>query len=550
MQKEKISVLWNIIKYDETTKEREIWDILLERFIENPELLWKTLDDLYDPYLLADMDKAVARIKDAKANHERVIIFGDYDVDGVTSTSILMHFFKKIKMQVSYRLPHRIHDGYGMKSYFIDEAKKLWVTLIITVDCGSRDIDIIKHAKSLWIDVIVTDHHTVPDQIPEEAIAIINPKRTDCSYPFKHLAGAWVAYKLMMALAREFLPENEYASYLRESIDIAAIGTVADCMSLTWENRIIVQEWLKQLKYSRSRGIRMLIEEKIHEDLDADIFGFMIGPRLNAAGRMDTPYKAVNLILNQEDSVSETIDEIEKLNDKRRKLTHMFVDDALEKIDTTDNLIFYHSPDIEHGIIGIVAGRLTEKYYKPSIVLIEDGEDMIASCRSPEYFSIVELLEKNKHFFERFGGHKQAAWFTIKKDKFEVFKKAILDEVNLLDFSGYKKHILVDKILDEREIGFNLLEKISEYKPFWIGNPKPLFLLSDFRFESVDYLGKWVDHIKFTSKYGFKVCWFNLGQFRDEIKKANNVSIVVDLNEDNFNGRKSIMLKVMDIVLE
>lgn len=550
MLQEKISVLWNVIKYDETSLTRDIEDILRERFLESSDLLGKTLDDLYDPYLLADMDKAVSRIKLAKENGERVIIFGDYDVDGVTSTSILMHFFKKIGLSVSYRLPHRIHDGYGLKSYFIDEAKKLWVTLVITVDCWTRDVEIIEYAKQIGVDVIVTDHHSVPDRIPEEAVAIINPKRTDCGYPFKHLSWAGVAYKLMMALARDFFSEEEYKNYLRESIDIAAIGTVADCMSLTGENRIIVQEWLKQIKYSRSKGIRMLIEEKMYEDLDADLFGFMIGPRLNAAGRMDTPYKAVNLLLNQEDSVIETLEEIERLNDKRRKLTHMFFEEALENINTSDNLIFYHSPKIEHGIIGIVAGRLTEKYYKPSIVLIEDDEDMIASCRSPEFFSIVELLEKNKHFFERFGGHKQAAWFTIKKSKFEDFKKAILSEVNSLDFSWYKKEIVVDKIIDGREIGFNLLQKISEFKPFWIGNPKPLFLLSDFDYESVDYLGKWVDHIKFTSKYGFKICWFNFGQYRDAIKKSSNVSLIVDINEDNFNGNKGIMLKIVDLILD
>lgn len=253
MIQEKLSILGNIIQYDDDSKEREISEILQKRFEGNIELLGKNLDDLYDPYLLADMDKAVLRIKTAKANNERVIIFGDYDVDGVTSTSILMHFFKKIGMQISYRLPHRIHDGYGLKPYFIDEAKKLGVSLIITVDCGTRDIEIIEYAKTLGVDVIVTDHHAVPERIPEAAVAIINPKRTDCPYPFKHLAGAGVAFKLMMALAREYIPEAEYKTYLRESIDLAAIGTVADCMSLIGENRIIVQEGLKQLKQSRSK---------------------------------------------------------------------------------------------------------------------------------------------------------------------------------------------------------------------------------------------------------------------------------------------------------
>jgi single-stranded-DNA-specific exonuclease len=302
--------------------------------------------------------------------------------------------------------------------------------------------------------------------IPEEAVAIINPKRRDCPYPFKHLSGAGVAYKLMMALARHYLPEDQYIPYLRESIDIAAIGTVADCMSLTGENRVIVQEGLKQLRHTRSRGLRHMIEDKIASDLDADIFGFLIGPRLNAAGRMDTPYKAVNLLLNQEESVMDTLQDIENLNDKRRKLTHKFVDEALEVIDTSHNIIFYHSPHIEHGIIGIVAGRLTEQFYKASIVLIDEGNQLIASCRSPDYFDIVELLTRHSHFFERFGGHKQAAGFTILKEKFKDFQQAIFADVDSFDFSQKQKTISVDKLVHPQEVGFRLLEMMNQFKPF------------------------------------------------------------------------------------
>jgi single-stranded-DNA-specific exonuclease len=180
------------------------------------------------------MDKAVERIKIAKENKERVFIFWDYDVDGVTSTSILMHFFKTIWLEASYRLPHRVKDGYGLKDYFVDEAKELWVSLIITVDCGTRDVEIVKRAKSLWVDVIVTDHHAVPDRIPEEAVAVLNPKRPDCEYIYKNLAWAGVAFKLMQALAYEYMSKEEAKKYIKESIDIAAIWTVADCMRLTW----------------------------------------------------------------------------------------------------------------------------------------------------------------------------------------------------------------------------------------------------------------------------------------------------------------------------
>ena len=304
------SIKWNIIKYDRSSKTKDIEEILNSRF-SGEEFLPNTLDSLHDPYLFWDMQKAVDRIKLAKDSDEKVFIFWDYDVDWVTSTSILMHFFTKIWLKASYRLPHRVKDGYGLKQYFVDEAKELWVSLIITVDCWTRDVEIIKYAKSIWVDIIVTDHHAVPEIIPEEAVAIINPKRPGCKYPYKNLAWAWVAFKLMQALAADYFDTSEYEEYLMDSIDICAVWTVADCMILTWENRVIVELGLAQIKNSRSRWIRTLLQDHLDVELDADVFGFVIWPRLNAAGRMDSPYKAVNLILNQTDSVEQTIRDIE-----------------------------------------------------------------------------------------------------------------------------------------------------------------------------------------------------------------------------------------------
>lgn len=545
---ELLSLKWNIIKYNEESEFIDIEDILLERF--NWDFKEEvSLDDLHNPYLLVWMKEAVERIKKAKENSEKVMIFWDYDVDWVTSTSILMHFFKKVWIIASYRLPHRINDWYGLKNYFIDEFDSIWIDLVITVDCWTRDIEVIKYAKEKWIDVIITDHHSVPEIIPEEAIAIINPKRPDCSYPFKYLSWAWVAFKLMSALAHELLSKNEAEKYIEETIDIAAIWTVADCMSIVWENRIIVEAGLKQIKKSRSRWIRKLIEQKIHDDLDSDIFWFLIWPRLNAAGRLDTPYKAVNLILNNSDSVEETIEEIENLNNSRKVLTTKFVNLALENINPNDNIIFYHSTEITHWIIWIVAWRLTEKYYRPSIVLIEDEEKLVASCRSPEFFSIVEILEKYKDYFVAFWGHKQAAWFTILKSKFEDFKKEILKEVNKIDFTNHKKTIEIDKIIRPEDIWFNFLNKINKYKPFWMGNKKPVFLIKNLNYEKISYLWQWVDHLKVDTKYGFKICAFGLWEFMEKIKKSENISIIFELNLDTFNGRKNLMLNIQDIII-
>jgi len=546
---QKTSIKWNIISYDRSSLEKDIETILKSRFNEDDFKL-NGMENLLDPYLLADMDKAVKRIKQAVENHERIFIFWDYDVDGVTSTSILMHFFTKIKAHASYRLPHRVKDWYGLKKYFVDEAKDLDVKLIITVDCWTRDIDIIKHAKSLGIDIIVTDHHAVPEIIPEEAVAIINPKRKDCKYPNKNLAWAWVAFKLMSALAKEYFSEEECKQYLIESIDIAAIWTVADCMSLVWENRIIVLEGLKQLKKSRSKWIRKLIEDKIHEDLDADVFGFTIWPRLNAAWRMDSPYKAVNLILNNGDTLNATFMEIEKLNDKRKILTKSFVEEALTKINRQDNLLFYVSKDIVHWIIWIIAWRLSEQFHKPSIVLKDEWDKLVASCRSPEYFSMIDLLEKHKEYFIGFGWHKQAAWFSIEKSKFIDFKKAILSEVNSMDFSNNKKQLDITKVVRLDELWFNFLSKLNKFKPYGIWNPKPLLMVENLDYNKLDFLWQWRDHLRFSTKSWFKIFWFFMGDYYEEIKRWKSVSLVFDLNEDSWMWKKNLMLKIVDIIVE
>lgn len=544
----KLSITWQYIIYNPENTGENIENILMKRFGEDDVIFDRSIDDLHDPYLLKDMDKAIARIKQARDENQKVMIFGDYDVDGVTSTSLLMHLFKKLDMTVSYRLPHRVHDGYGLKQKFIDELHELGVDLIITVDCGSRDREIVTNAKKMWVDIIVTDHHHVPEDMPLDAVAFINPNRPDCEYPFKWLAGAGVALKLVTALSREYFNDVDYRRYLRESIDIAAIWTVADCMQLVWENRIIVTQWLKQIKYSRSKGIKHLIEDKMQEDLDADIFGFLIGPRLNAAGRMDTPYKAVNLILNNGHTLPDTLREIEALNELRKSKTAEFVEYALEDITPTDNIILYDSPDISHGIIGIVAGRLTERYYRPSIVLIDEWEKLVASCRSPEYFSLVDILEKYKDYFIAYGGHKQAAGFSILKEKYPEFKEKLVSELNALDFSQYKKELHIDAVISLDEIGFKLIERTNAFKPFGMGNPKPLFLIKNYEVEGVKFLWKGRDHLRLESRFGFKIFAFGMWMYYEDIKNLQSCDIVCELSEDYWQGNRGIMIRVVDVI--
>ncbi len=543
----KYTIKWNLLSYDENSINQDLEDILRNRFI-NWELD-KDLDDLYDPYLLPDMQNRVNRVFEAKDKWQRVMIFWDYDVDWITSTSIMMHFLKKIWIQASYRLPDRVKDWYWMKKYFIDEIHSLWVSLIITVDCWTKDAEIIKYAKELWIDAIVTDHHAVPEIIPKEAIAIINPKRKDSIYPFKELSWAWVAFKLVCALASELFTIDDYKKYLIETIDIAAIWTVADCMPIVDENRIIVKYWLEQIKNSRSLWIRKLIENKINSDLDADLFWFFIWPRLNATWRLDTPYKWVNLILNNWDKIDTYLYEIEQINNKRKELTTYFYNKSLGNICIDDNVIFYDDEEIDHWIIWIIAWRLTENYFKPSIVLKDEWDKLVASCRSPDYFNLVEYLDKYKSYFLHFWWHKQARWFSISKEKFIDFKNDFLNELNKIDFSMYKKNLKVDKIISPEEIWFNLLNKINKYKPYWFGNTKPIFMLKDFDILWVDYIWKTFEHITIKNKFWFKIMWFFMGDLYEELRKIKKIDIIFDISEEEWMGKRNITLKIVDLAI-
>jgi single-stranded-DNA-specific exonuclease len=552
-----------------------------------------TIADLHDPYLMPDMDKAVARILEAREKKERIVIFGDYDVDGVSSTAILVRFLKEIDCEVSYRLPHRVHDGYGLKSYFFDELATKWVTLVITVDCGTRDIEPIRHAKSLGIDVIVTDHHAVPDIVPAEVIAIVNPKRRDSLYPFPDLAGAGVAFKLLHGILI-WIWSNNISEVLTRYIDFAALGTVSDCMPIVWENRVITALGLAQMQNSSSSGLRKFLEwrEKITEN-DADIIGFQIGPRINAAGRMDTPLTALRWLLASEGRTDEYFAELEHLNETRKGNTTTQFEKALEHVDTSLPILFYDASDLEHGIIGLVAGKLTEMYGKPSIIIknghdhpltrrkwdeveVEDSPEIrvdshqksdipktqdshlmttsIASCRSPEWCSMIELLDSARDLFVRYGGHRQAAGFTIEESKIPELKKRLLEKfATLHDIEDLPKRVLdIECALDiTRDITIANLDTIDRFRPFGIGNRKPLFLLENVTIASTRQLGAEGKHlaITLTENPTLKLLLWNATDRLAHFAVGNVVSLVVDLDRNEWKNTVSVQVVVRDIVV-
>ena len=574
---------------------------------ENEEIFFSpTIEHLHDPFLLPDMEKAVKRILEARERQERIVIFGDYDVDGVSSTAILVRFLADIGCLISYRLPHRVHDGYGLKSYFFDELATKDVKLVITVDCGTRDIEPIRHAHSLGIDVIVTDHHAVPDTIPGEVIAIINPKRQDSEYPFRDLAGAGVAFKLLHAIiitlerwqpwndereqsesecvdpSRTFgtFPSRKVHLVLNEYIDFASLWTVSDCMPMIGENRTIVTLGLAQMNQSRSHGLRTFLEwrEKLRKN-DADIIGFQIGPRINAAGRMDTPLTALQWLLAGEGRTDAFFSELEHLNETRKWTTEYHLEKALQNVDTSQSILIYDAHDLEHGIIGLVAGKLTEMYNKPAIVL-KNGHDhpltsrkwdttsvdslhtptnqeslSIASCRSPEWCSIIELLESCREYFIRFWGHRQAAGFTIETDKLDAFRQAINTNFAAIHDVGDlpKKTIEVECRLDATsELTLENVVIIDRFRPFGIGNRKPLFLLEDETILEASPLGKEGKHLqlRIASTPSIKfLLWSPSEEFKSSLQPWNIVSLIIELDRNEWNGKESVSVVVKDIIV-
>lgn len=348
------------------------------------------------------MDRAVERILSARENRERIVIFGDYDVDGVSSTAMLLRFFTMIGIETSYRIPHRVDDGYGMKPYFFDDLLQKNVRLVVSVDCGTRDIDTIRYAKSLGIDVIVTDHHAVPETIPEEAIAIISPKLPETSYPFSWLSGSGTAFKLLCAVASKLYPDSKtYTEMIRSFIDFAALGTVADMMPLIGENRTIVRLGLEQMPKSRSPGLRVMISGKTTNS--ADVIGFHIGPRINAAGRIASAELALRSLVCGESQIEPLLEELEELNQQRREGTEHFVRIALETVDPSKSVIIFESAELHHGIMGLVAGKLAERFGKPAIACAREETKLVGSARSREGYHITDALERMADCFVAFG---------------------------------------------------------------------------------------------------------------------------------------------------
>lgn len=505
---------------------------------------------LHDPFLMHDMEKACERLEKAVEAKERIVIFGDYDTDGVTATAVLVRTLKKLGGEVSYRIPHRLKDGYSLKNYFLEELKELGVSVLVTVDNGIAAAKEISFANDLGMDIIVTDHHTPPprDELPK-AYAIINPKIDDCEYPFKELSGSAVAMKLCIALVLRNLPESqEREDFLELLYQIAGVGIVADCMPIIGENRAIVKIALESIKKHPVKGISALLNVAgvSIEDMTAKTIGFNIGPRLNAAGRMDSAYDALHLFLNSSDSVQDIAKRLDLLNTERRAMTEIFTEEAKAMVDPNAPLVIVSSANWNPGINGLVASRLVDYTTKPVMVLSEQEEVYVASCRSIPSFGMVDALRSVADLLEHFGGHHAAAGFSIKKENLEAFRERMYAYTSsLLTEEDYASKLSVTTFATPEDISIKVIEQIATLEPFGIANPKPLFLMEKVLFDDARQVGADKSHLSFSIN-GVRGIGFRMGKYQNDIL-GKEVDVVCSLDKNYWNDRVYPQFIVEDI---
>ncbi|MCZ6791328.1 MAG: single-stranded-DNA-specific exonuclease RecJ [Candidatus Dadabacteria bacterium] len=532
--------------------------ILVNRGIENETeanlFLNCTLFDLPSPYLMKGMDRAVERIKKALKNNERIAIYGDYDVDGVTSTALLYSFLKVLKANVTYYNPDRLKEGYGIN---IDAVKKLaeqGVSLIISGDCGITAVKEVEQAKELGVEFIVTDHHKPPQELPQ-AVSILNPKLSECKYPGKEIVGVGVIFNLVIALRRALRDEGFFKNgepNLGDYLDLVALGTVADCAPLLDVNRILVKEGIKRMQSPKRLGVQALKEaSSIKGEVTSYDLGFKLGPRINASGRMSTAENAVALFISENlGEARELAKELNEKNSNRQSTEAEIIKEAISLLESNPTLIGTNSIVLASrnwhpGIIGIVASRIVERYEKPTM-LIAIGEDGVGkgSGRSLERINIYAALSECRELFLQFGGHEQAAGLSIREENVEKFRE-MFDKALENSEEQYEKKLKVDCSIELDSLTDSLISEFELLQPFGIGNPEPALLS-----RTVEVVSQRIfkdKHLGFKVKKGtklFDAIWFNM---KEPFTLPDKVDMVFTPEFNKWNGKKEIRLRVKDV---
>ncbi len=504
--------------------------------------------ELDDPMMIKDMDKAVKRITKAVLKYESICVYGDYDCDGVTSTAILYSYLQSVFANVMYYIPDRNTEGYGMNREAVEKLHEKNVNLIITVDNGISAIDEINYANSLGIDVVVTDHHKPLDILPG-AVAVVNPHRNDEVYDFIDYSGAGLALKLITAL------EGNDFSIMENYSDLAAIGTVADIVPLCGENRDIVKAGIQNIRNTERAGLAALMNIAGVDDVNSGAIGFRIAPRINAAGRLGTPYDALDLFLTEDENTAQrTSNLLNAMNAERQEIESEITDSIVEMMKkdpslTYNRILVLSSKGWNPGVIGIVSSRITEKYGKPSIIISEDGEVCKASGRSVSGFSLVDAVFACSGMLEKYGGHPMAVGFSIKMENIEAFKRAINDYANRQCEYMPLASIRLDCNLNPELIVIDMVHQLEEFEPFGCGNPKPVFGLKSMRLERITALGGG-KHLKLSvTRNNSRLSLMRFSMTTEEFpyREGDKLDIAVNLELNVYQGTESITFNVKDI---
>lgn len=532
--------------------------LLVQRGIETFEAARQffrpSLADLHSPYLMKDMDKAVARIEAAIANAENILVFGDYDVDGTTAVSLVSSYLKSFYPNVATYIPDRYNEGYGVSYQGIDFADDNGFTLIIALDCGIKSIDHVAYAKAKNIDFIIGDHHRPGDTLPE-AVAVLDPKRADCDYPYDELCGCGVGFKLIQALAQN---RNQTVEDLVPYLDLVATAIAADIVPITGENRVLAKFGLEVINGNPRPGIKALVQNVKKKTLTITDVVFIIAPRINAAGRIKHGNEAVALLTEYDLEQAEFFaSEIEQHNSDRKDLDKQITAEALSQItennETKKFTTVVYQENWHKGVIGIVASRLTETYYRPTIVFTKSGDKLAASARSVKDFDIYNALEACAAHLEQFGGHMYAAGMTLKEENYAAFKEAFERTVEeTIHPDLLTPEITVDAEINLTDINEKLIRILNQFEPFGPQNMTPVFMTKGLKDSGyAKGIGSEEDHLKLYVKQnnspGFGAIGFGLGKKLDLVKNQQSFDAVYCIDENEFNGKVSVQLRLKDL---
>ena len=522
------------------TKEAEITKFL------NPKR-----SDFYDPFGMPDMEKAVERILKAIKDKEQIIIYGDYDVDGITSVTVLKSFLEERGIQVNVYIPNRLNEGYGLNKTAMEEIAKQGNKLMITVDCGITAVDEVEYAKTFDIETIITDHHEPAEELPK-AIAVVDAKRKDNKYECRNLAGVGVVFKLIQALSIKLeLDPKEYLKYL----DIVCVGTISDIVPLTDENRVIVKLGLKLVEQTKNLGLKEILQSCGYSKINSTTISFGVAPRINACGRMGHQEEALNLLLSKEENeVKELTQKINEYNKTRQEIEKNIYNEAVEQIEKegldTKNTIVVSGKGWHHGVIGIVSSKITELYFKPSILLCEEDGECKGSGRSIPGFDLHEALMECNDTIDKFGGHAMAVGININKEKVEEFKEEFEKIAKEKEVYKIIPILNLDAEIKLDDVNKEMVDSLKELEPFGEANKMPIFAFRNLKIDSIRSLSEG-KHLRLSVKDNKNIInaiGFNMGALADTYRIGDRVDIAGNLEINSFNGVDSIQINIKDIM--